>query len=334
MYKSFKIIVLLFCLFYSVAKAQTTQFSSLQTPNNENSFNSEDNVNYTHFHYLSLTLFSGGSILIMPKTALGTTNITFPYTSTDATTGVTTNHVFQSQFQRVFNNPKFKWDVLGFEYGGLKHFFTSNWSFDTHTRIIGNVSAGYGFMWYFSGLDEHANNILDKHFVFKASMNVVYDMDAGNIGTIDNTNSVINVLGLTANPQFTTTISDDEGNNTETDTCRAINLNISYEQKELSLLPRISIGNNPYGRKAIFKDGTKLLWELSLGYNIPLYDWGGIKIDQDDGNGNTNSINGTIKLKNQGLNFIYKGEKRTSTPFRLSGIYIALTFRISNSFLR
>jgi hypothetical protein len=334
MYKFFRI-GLLFCLLCGVAKAQIRQLPDLQPANNEDSLSNEDN--YTHYHYLSLTLFSGGSVLIMPKAMMGRADISFPYTSTDATTGITTNRVFQSSLQKVFNNPKLEWDLLGFEFGGLRYFFTSNWSFDLNTRIVGNVSGGYGHMWYFNGLGEHANNVIDKRFVLKASMNVVYDVNDGNIGIIDNTNSTINVLGLTANPQYTETTSDDDGN-TETDTYSAQNLNISYVQKELSLSPRISIGNNPYGRKGIFvaKDGTRLLWELSIGYNIPIYDWGGIELDQDDGNSNdnTNGIGGTISLKNPSLTFIYNGEKRTSTPFRLSGIYIALTFRLGDNFLR
>jgi len=302
-------------------------------------------ANYTHYHYYAITYASGAGFSISPKTATGIADISFPYTSTDATTGITTSNIFQFPAQKKYSNVEWRYALLELEYGGLKHFLTYNLFFSNEGY---GVNAGYGFIWYFNGLGEHEKNVINKRFVFKASMNVAYYMYGGNTssnmlsGTIDNTNSTIHVLGHTANPQYTETTYDDDGNEIGTNTYTAKNLDVSYEQQELSLLPRISIGSNPYRRRFKFKNDNivdvrrrlKVFWELSLGYNIPLYDWGGIELVQNDGskNGNDNSLSGSpVSLKNKGLTFLYNGKQITTTPFHFSGLYIAFAIRFGKS---
>ena len=157
---------------------------------------------------------------------------------------------------------------------------------------------------------------------------------------IDNYNKIINALGYTANPQYTETSTDDDSND-ESDTYTEKNLNVYYEQRNWSLLPRISIGNNPYRNALKFKlkknGGLKavpkiITWELSVGYQIPIHDWGGIKLVQDDGNGNSNKITKPfVNLNTQDLTFTYNGKKITSPPFRLSGLYVSLAIRFGLS---
>jgi hypothetical protein len=148
------------------------------------------------------------------------------------------------------------------------------------------------------------------------------------LGTINNANQTITLLGHTAQPTFVGTDDNDD-----TETVSAKNLTVSYSQKEWSLMPKISIGNNPYRSKnANNPDKLIVLWELSLGYNFPFSDKNGINLSQDDGNGNSNSINGRlISLKTPGVSFMYNNKQTTFSPFRFSGLYIALSFRICSS---
>jgi hypothetical protein len=321
------------CIFVSkTAKAQKVQIEEVS-----------DSAIHRHYHYWAFTLLTGAGVSIPFHTGGGAIGLSFPYTSTDATSGVTTNNIFQSNpGTTVYNQANPFLIAFGLEAGGLKHFFSLDFDGGSSRANI-FLSTGYGFIWYFNGLGEHEKSMTNKRFVFKASMNIVWTPNAigsTSLGTIDNTNQTINLLGYTAHPTFDITTTDADGNS-ETDTYSAQNLNVSYSQTEWSLLPKISIGNNPYrGGKllrkyagnSLIQKKLKLLWNLSLGYNLPFYYKEGLKLSQDDGNGNSNNIsNGLISFKTPGITFMYNGKQTTSTPFHFSGLYISLAFSLGAS---
>ena len=340
MYKLITVGTLLFCLLCNTAKAQVAQLPDLQTPD-EDSLGNVDNAIPTHYSYQSYACFTGVGVKIPRTITGGTVSVSFPYTSTDAA-GVTTNNVFQSSGKNtVYNNVKPYVTLFGLEAGGLKHFYSLDFSLGGDASIVGfNISTGYGFLWYFNGLGEHEKNVVNKRFVFKASVNVVWDLYSGSalLGTIDNANKTINILGYKANPTFDVASTDGDGN-IETDTYSAQNLDILYTHTEWSLLPKISIGNNPYkSSKSRNTDNSfdhkkaKLLWDLSIGYNIPFYYKEGILLRQDDDNDNSEKVNNSlISLKTPSVNFMYNGKRTTSTPLRFSGLFVSLSFRIGIS---
>jgi len=338
MYKLIRPITLLFCLFYSIANAQQiTQPPDLQPPNNEDSFSSDDYPNYTNYQFYDFVLFTGGGVMFPFHSSSGAVGLGFPYTSTDATTGIIANNVFQSKRGTViYNKVKPYWIPLLFEAGGLKHFFSIDFSAGSGQVDDIALSTGYGFLWYFNGLGEHEKNIVNKRFMFKASINIAWNQYGGltSLGTIDNSNRTINLLGHTAPPTFDITTTDDNGNS-ETDTYTAKNLNVYYKQTDWLLMPKISIGNNPYrGKwsKRYPSTKQKILWDFSLGYNIPIINKGGIQLVQDDGKGDTqNLINSLISLKTPNATFLYNGKQITSSPFRLSSLYISFSIRYNIS---
>jgi len=257
--------------------------------------------------------------------------LNFPYTSIDGA-GVATNSVFQSRRGSVVSNKlQPYWTLFGFESGGLKHFGSFDFSFGNGVTFSG----GYGFTWYFNGPGEHEKNIVDKRFVFKASMNIAWELYAGktSLGTIDNTNKTISLLGYTATPTFYVSTTTDDGNGneiTETIPYQAQNLNVSYSQTELLLVPKIGIGNNPYRGGDSKK--LKLLWDLSVGYNLPFYNKGGIQLTQNDGEGNSRNLNSSlIGLKTPDLTFMYNGKRTSSTLFHYSGLSVAFSIRLGES---
>jgi hypothetical protein len=317
------------CIFVGeTAKAQKVQIEEVN-----------DSAIHQHYYYLAYTLLTGVGVRIPFRMGSGTMGLSFPYTSTDATTGITTNHIFQSNPGTVVYNQAKPYLVLfGLEVGGLKHFFSLD--FSTGASSANTIfSAGYGFIWYFNGLGEHEKNITNKRFVFKASMNITwYNTTALTLlGTIDNTNQTINLLGQTAHPTFD--ITTDDGSSYQTNTYSAQNLTISYSQNESAFLPKISIGNNPYrgnplpkyANNSSIKKKLKLLWNLSFGYNLPFYYKEGIDLSQDDGNGNSSSLKSSLSLKTPGITFMYNGKPTTSTPFHFSGLYISLAFSLGKS---
>jgi hypothetical protein len=283
--------------------------------------NSDSIINYKHYQYYAVTFFSGASVLI-PRTVRGTVNVSFPYTSTDATTGVTTNQVFQSNTQRVYHDVKPYINALGIEIGGLRQIYDLSLSvgiFSPPNYNNPNVSIGYGYSWYFNRWGEHKKSIIDNRFVFRASLNLSYALTGGDggqtvLGNINTTNNTIKALGLIIKSPDTTYYKSSNGQ-TKSSISYSKNLMISYYQRELSLLPKITIGNNPYRNPLIFKNkkhGGMILrsmairWELSLGYNIPVYDWGGIQLAQNNGHvSDTKDLKGSpISLKTQGLTFL------------------------------
>jgi hypothetical protein len=295
--------------------------------------------------YSAATLLTGMGFKIPIHSSSGAVRLNFPYTSTDDITGITTNQIFHSNRGSVVsNNVQPYWLFFEYELGGLKHFYSLNFSAG---KGFG-VSTGYGFMWYFNGFGEHKKNVVNKRYVFKASMNIGYEQFAGRtlLGTIDNSNKTIGLLGYAAEPTFDITTSIDNGDGTtsyETDTYSAQDLNVSYSQTEWLLIPKISIGNNPYrssasknaGNSSIHKKHkriNKLLWDLSLGYNIPFSNKGGLQLTQDDGSGNSAGLNSSlVSLNTPGVAFMYNGKPTTSTLFHLSGLFISLSLRMGGS---
>ncbi|HLZ89225.1 MAG TPA: hypothetical protein VKQ52_18340, partial [Puia sp.] len=127
-------------------------------------------------------------------------------------------------------------------------------------------------------------------------------------GSIDNYNKTLYLLGEEADPTFTT----GGGRYSPPKTYTARTLDVSYSQRELALLPRVSIANNPfrgYGR-----------WELSIGYNFPLVDRGGIFLKQV-GDGSSKGISGAVNINNSDISASYDGKPIRSAPYRFGGLY-------------
>jgi len=298
------------------------------------------------FSYHSITLFTGADLLI-PHKDNGLLQVSFPYTI-KANNGTMTSNNFVSPSKKVYNPTKLLLLPFGFEVGGLHHFFKAGIAvqlfYEGYSNST-NSSAGYGHIWYLDGIHHHDKEMEKKSFVIKSSINISYNVDGGGnkkslLGIIDNENNVINLFNYIANPTYTVKATRPSS----VGKFSAKNLDISYTQREFSLVPMITISPNPFkGGRPIYKSNypttnykkftAKLLWELSLGYNIALYDQGGILLNQDDGNLNdkTNKVGGPIHLDNKALSTYFNNQKTTSTPYHFSGFYVSIMFYIVRS---
>jgi hypothetical protein len=275
--------------------------------------------------YFSLTLITGAQWQYRNHTA-GAIGISLPYTTTDAS-GNTTSHTFTSQSKRVYSPNQFIYGLFGIEIGDLHHCIAIALSVAPHEGIYygERISAGYGRVWFLNGPGQHYSIPQQKTFILKTLLNLVYteDMGVNNVallGRIDNSNQTLHLLGDEAGPTFNIPSSRSGPGGTY----NAKNLDLSYAQQELSLVPQIALSTNPFRHMITF--------ELDLGYSIPLLDGGGVYMVQDDGSvtsHNINYIDGPVSLKNTAITATLNGKPIRSIPYRLGGPYAAFKIEIS-----
>lgn len=274
-----------------------------------------------HFHYSSVTLLSGAAAQFFGKSS-GLLSVNFPYSVTDSA-GNSTNNVFSAQKKNIYNGSKLYFFPISVEIGRLRHFWEVGIYWATLERELTNaitLTAGYGFIWY---VDPRHRSPADAHlqrFAIKASLLLSYNADGGSsssetFGSIDNANKTIYLLGYAAGPTFTTEASRYSPAKTYT----VNTLQISYTQKELSLLPRISIANNPY------RSGGR--WEWTIGYNFPCYDGGGILLTQE-ANGQSQTLGRPVAINDPAVNASYNNKPITKAPYRFGGFYTSLLLSV------
>lgn len=289
--------------------------NSSPTPKIDAAANSHTPPNNTR--YLVITLLSGVGIQPTGNSNGGLLNVSFPYTVNG-----TGDSIFHSHNARPYSHAKVFILPVGFELGGLHQYFNTSISFPVIGQFTDgyNFSIGYGYNFYLNG--RHTNPTEGKGFVIKPSISLSLTYDAGDnrdagLGKLDNNNKSINAFGKSSGSNFSVTTVDyifADITTGSTHTYNTKTLDVGYLQHEFSLMPRISISNNQYSKCK----GPH--WELSVGYNIPIADWGGIAFTQDDGNSHNNALDGSVGVGHSGLTTTYNGRPVTSTPFRFSGL--------------
>jgi hypothetical protein len=274
-----------------------------------------------HFYYSSVTLLSGAAAQFFGKSS-GLLSVNFPYNVTDSA-GNPTNNVFSAQKNKIFNGSKSYFFPILVEIGRLHHFWEVGMYWSTVEGELTNaitLNAGYGFIWYVDPRHSTSANGHPQRFAIKAALCLSYNADGSSsssetFGSIDNANKTIYLLGYVAGPTFTTEAT----RNSPAKTYAVNTLQISYSQKELSLLPRISIANNPY------RNGAR--WEWMIGYNFPCYDRGGILLTQE-ASGQSHTLGGPVNLNNPAITSSYNGKQITKTPYRFGGLYTSLLLSV------
>ena len=271
-----------------------------------------------YFHYSSFTLSMGAAAQFFGHSN-GLLSVSFPYVVTDSS-GISTNNVFSAQKSKIYNGLKLYWFPIMVEIGRLHHFLDVGVSWSTVEGEFTNgvdFTAGYGFIWYVDDRHRSRGSVHPQRFAIKAALQVTYSTDASGssseeLGSIDNTNKTVYLLGHTAGPTFTTQAT----RSTPAKTYEASTLIVSYSQREFSLLPRISIANNPYR--------SYLRWELMIGYNFPWYDRGGIFLQQQS-NDEYQGLGGAVNINNPAITASYNNKPITKAPYRFGGLYTSLS---------
>ena len=269
-------------------------------------------------HYFSLCLLTGVGLQFCNRTG-GSISISVPYSSTDAS-GTATNHILTTPAKKVYAPVRPDVAPFGVEIGRLRRFSHFAVSFPLEEGMWtdgARMEAGYGFNWYLNRRKEHYRDPRKKAFVVKTALNVVYSWDrggddAGRLGRIDNAAKTVQVLGVGAGPSFTIPGS----RYSSSQTYQSEYLNLSYAQREFSLLPRIILSTNPYRYDPRF--------ELAIGYAIPLAERGAIFFAQDDGHSHKQTLEKSVNIDDPAITAVYDGRIIRSVPYRLGGPYLSL----------
>ncbi len=193
----------------------------------------------------------------------------FQYTSTSAATGVSTTHAFTGTSGSFLSTA-----ILGDLIHGA--YISNNSCFDLGLGLNGDMGGeanayikfGYGYIFRFGPLQVQPT--LDFYWALDGPVTM---------GTINNKDSIINILGFTAKSQFTETSSDDNGNNTTT-TYNAGSLDVDYKRNSFLAAPKVLLGSLFWRHLYV---GIEAGWLLQMAQSAT------IKLTQYDENDGSNS---------------------------------------------
>jgi hypothetical protein len=274
-----------------------------------------------HYRYSSITLFSGAEMQFFGRRP-GILSVSFPYSVTDSS-GSTTDHVFSGENKDIYGSHKAYVLPIFIELGHLHHFVHFGLAFTVNQggfTGLPYLTAGYGGLWYIDPW-RRGRPFNNKRWVIKASLNLTYTADGPNsnsavLGSIDNYNKTVDLLGEVAGPTFTTGGGTGRGS-TPRKTYIVQTLRVSYSQRELSLLPRISVALNPYSEY--------VRWELIAGYSIPVIERGGLYFQQVAA-GQSKGISSAVNINNSDISASYDHQTIRSTPYHFGGLFVGVLF--------
>lgn len=134
------------------------------------------------------------------------------------------------------------------------------------------------------------------------------------LGDIDNSNKTVYLLGGESAPTFITT--HDETINVST-------LEVTYAQREWSLMPEVSLLPNPYKKPNHF--------ELTVGYTLPIHDYGGLNFIQQGSSTSSGTSSNLIpgpNILNEAITASYNNKPLKAPLYRFGGFYLELRFDV------
>ncbi len=158
---------------------------------------------HEHSGYVALT--AGAGILAF-RNVPGQMNLQFPYTVTDAS-GTVTHQVFQSKAISSYSRPSLMGDI-NLEMGNWRNCV----SIGIHpANNKAYIYMGYGYNFYFDIKGHSRNASTAPKFVLKPSFNIAFSdyahadkkaKDFNYLGSIDNADKTIELLGHVSSPSF------------------------------------------------------------------------------------------------------------------------------------
>ena len=256
--------------------------------------------------YFSLTVLTGSGVQFFGRKN-GLFSVSFPYSVTDAS-GTTSTNTFSAQQRNVFGSARVFVGPLAFEMGRLHDFVHGELAFSLGkgTSAPGwRTLIGCGRI-YYSG-----------RYAIKCSLNLsvaAQPRQGGDLlGSIDNSKKTIGIFGWEAPPSF---ISGQYSYNANT-------LNLTYAEREWSLLPKVSILPNPYR--------TPNHFELSVGYNLPISDYGGLNFVQQGSSTSKGTISHVIpgpNILSSGISALYNNQPLKAPLYGFGGLYLEIRYEV------
>ncbi|WP_157446933.1 hypothetical protein [Cytophaga aurantiaca] len=265
--------------------------------------------------------FLFGAGMVSAHNHPGNLSLSFPYQTMDAGHNMYA-HVFKTNTRHLLSNSS---PELLFGIDITKSHVTFNFSTGFNTSYNGAFySLGAG-MNLFLGHNQRspASRMQQAGWIIRPSLNLsFFSFTTGDIGSIDNNNVTIYVLGSTAKPKFT------YYRNKHTYTGYANKLVVIYKQNQIGIEPKIAVCTNPY------RPGVGVQFFAS--YFIPLSQSCGLVLRQHDIKKNaTQFISGSSKNnlnRHDEITATYNNQRITSTPFDANYFFIgvAIVFTIQD----
>lgn len=208
-------------------------------------------------------MLSAGVGMLFPHHDGKAFHMTFNYTSTSQATGAAAAHTF-STTGGPFSFPTIAGDLIRGTWVSNHNSFDigAGYNQDTHDgELSGYLRVGYGYIFRFGRWQLQPS--LDFYFT---------DDEIPKVANIDNNGVDINLLGQTANAQWSETVSDVNGNPL-TYTYNASRLQVDYDREGVLVVPGLMAGTLLWRRLYVGIEGGWLI-QLSEGgfYRLTQYD--------------------------------------------------------------
>jgi hypothetical protein len=256
--------------------------------------------------YFSCTVLSGGAVQFFEKRT-GLFSVSFPYSTVDGS-GAAASATFSAHQKNIFGSASAFVGPLAFEMGRLHDFVHLELSF-----LLGKGTSAPGWKTFIG----YGRICYTGRFAIKFSVNLSLASDPRQggdlLGDIDNKNKTIYIFGSEVPPTF---MSSNQTYNANT-------LEVTYSQREWSFMPEVSLLPNPYRKPNHF--------ELSLGYTLPIHDYGGLNFIQQGyspSKGTVSSLIAGPNILNNAISVSYDNKPLKSPLYRFGGFYLELRFDV------
>jgi hypothetical protein len=242
---------------------------------------------------------------LLTERPAGTMAASIPYTSVDVQ-GHSTINMFTATHKGLYNRAVDfdQCNYITFEAGNRDFFFNYKFSGNL-VNDMAIISGGKRIQ-------------LNHNFAAKVSLGFAYNYPwklsvsstgYDSLGSIDNLNKTIIIAGKTFNPTF----QNSKGQNEQ-----ANQLSVYYSQSNISLIPRISLGQSDY-RHFYY-------WDFFLEYHLPVSKHGELDFFQ-----NNSEPGESVTLSHQSNVVTYNGHVAGKIPPVFQGFYAGFTLGISLS---
>jgi len=203
----------------------------------------------------------------------------FPYTVTSFATGTRDQQTFDGSLRGKFTSPAY---MLGLSFGVVRG--------HSHVDVGGGllredggdhgfyVKGGYGYSVSLGGL------------VMRPTLDIYYVAEKNKLGTIDNTEKEISLLGYTAYEQYTLRMDDGDGGTYDA-TYNANHLDINYQRFSFLANPKVVLAPRVTGR---FVFGLELGWMLQVSQRCKL------QLEQTSTSSQQTNTVGRVTVENNG----------------------------------
>jgi hypothetical protein len=254
--------------------------------------------------------WSTGMLFIHKKP--GRLGINFPYNSSNLPSA----GQFKSSLGNPFSQDLLLQDLLNVEFYSVHH------SIDFHFGLLPNDdhrNSSYSAAYFIAGGYAH-DFLLLRCVLIKTGLDLSFYQFSRGLGSIDNRNADISVLGYDSGPSFMVTST--VGRSSYTSTYTTDHLAVDFTQNVLALVPSIRITSSTSHR---------LYWAVQASWFLPLIDKGGLSLTQFDDAGNRHSFNSLfalIGLDQPGITATLNGRPVSDSPYSFGGLYLGATMGV------